>query len=115
MEGTDTAHKLAILTSICAGTAIDLVGVYREGITDLTPMTFTLRMNLASREAPGHRANLGGRTEARVHPALIPKDHIMANVDGAYNAIYLDGDFVGPNLYYRLGVGQATDRERCGD
>ena len=44
--------------------------------------------------------------EARVHPAMIPKDHIMANVNGAYNAIYLEGDFVGSNVYYGLGAGR---------
>ena len=49
---------------------------------------------------------LGDQMEARVHPAMIPRDHIMANVNGVYNAIYLDGDFVGPNLYYGLGAGR---------
>jgi homoserine dehydrogenase len=41
-----------------------------------------------------------------VHPAMIPKDHILANVNEAYNAIYLEGDFVGPNLFYGLGAGR---------
>ena len=50
--------------------------------------------------------NLGDRLEARVHPAMIPKDHILANVNEAYNAIYVEGDFVGPNLYYGLGAGR---------
>jgi homoserine dehydrogenase len=41
-----------------------------------------------------------------VHPAMVPLDHIMANVNGVYNAIYLEGDFVGPNLYYGYGAGK---------
>ncbi|OPX37328.1 MAG: hypothetical protein B1H13_13010, partial [Desulfobacteraceae bacterium 4484_190.3] len=47
-----------------------------------------------------------GWVEARVHPAMIPKNHILANVNEAYNAIYLEGDFVGPNLFYGLGAGR---------
>ncbi len=50
--------------------------------------------------------NIGDRVEARVHPAMIPLDHIMANVNGVYNAIYVEGDFLGPNLYYGLGAGR---------
>ncbi len=109
VDGTDAAHKLAILTSIAFGKAIDFDGVYREGITDLIPedirfadeFGFCVKLLAIAR-------NLGERIEARVHPALIPKDHIMANVNGVYNAIYLDGDFVGPNLYYGLGAGRRT-------
>jgi len=44
--------------------------------------------------------------EARVHPAMLSKDHIMANVNDVYNAVYIEGDFVGPNLYYGLGAGR---------
>jgi len=48
----------------------------------------------------------GGKVEARVHPAMVSQDHIMANVNGVYNAIYMEGDFVGPNLYYGYGAGR---------
>jgi len=107
VDGTDAAHKLAILTSIASGKAIDFDGVYREGITDIIPediqfadeFGFCLKLLAIARY-------LGDRLEVRVHPALIPRDHIMANVNGVYNAIYLDGDFVGPNLYYGLGAGR---------
>jgi homoserine dehydrogenase len=107
VDGTDAAHKLAILASIAFGKPIDFDGVYREGITDLIPediqfadeFGFCVKLLAITRY-------LDDRVEARVHPALIPKDHIMANVDGVYNAIYVDGDFVGPNLYYGLGAGR---------
>jgi homoserine dehydrogenase len=50
--------------------------------------------------------DLGGQIEARVHPVMIPKNHILANVHEAFNAIFLEGDFVGPTLYYGLGAGR---------
>jgi homoserine dehydrogenase len=52
-----------------------------------------------AREADGH-------IEARVHPAFVPLDHILANVREAYNAVYVEGDFVGPTLFYGLGAGR---------
>ena len=107
VDGTDAAHKLAILVSIALGVPVPFHGIYREGIDRLTPddirfaaeFGYCLKLLAISR-------NLGGRVEARVHPAMVPLDHIMANVNGVYNAIYLEGDFVGPNLYYGYGAGK---------
>ena len=107
VDGTDAAHKLAILVSIAFGQPVPFKSIYREGINHLTPedirfaseFGYCLKLLAISR-------NLGDRVEARVHPAMVPLDHIMANVNGVYNAIYLDGDFVGPNLYYGHGAGK---------
>jgi homoserine dehydrogenase len=107
VDGTDAAHKLAILISIASGTPAPFHSIYREGIDRLTPedirfageFGYCLKLLAISR-------NLGDRVEARVHPAMVPLDHIMANVNGVYNAIYLEGDFVGPNLYYGYGAGK---------
>jgi len=107
VDGTDAAHKLAILVSIAFGRPVSFQSIYREGIAHLTPddirfaaeFGYCLKLLAISR-------NLGDRVEARVHPAMVPLDHIMANVTGVYNAIYLDGDFVGPNLYYGYGAGK---------
>ena len=107
VDGTDAAHKLAILVSIAFGQPVPFKSIYREGINHLTPedirfaseFGYCLKLLAISR-------NLGDRVEARVHPAMVPLDHIMANVNGVYNAIYLDGDFVGPNLYYGYGAGK---------
>ncbi|MFH1292883.1 MAG: homoserine dehydrogenase [Pseudomonadota bacterium] len=107
VDGIDAAHKLAILMSIGFGSPVSFKEIYKEGITELTPddirfageFGYCVKLLAISR-------NLGGMLEARVHPAMIPKDHIMANVNGAYNAIYLEGDFVGPNVYYGLGAGR---------
>jgi homoserine dehydrogenase len=107
VDGTDAAHKLAILVSIAFGQPVPFKSIYREGIDHLTPddirfadqFGYCLKLLAISR-------NLGDRVEARVHPAMVPLDHIMANVNGVYNAIYIDGDFVGPNLYYGHGAGK---------
>ena len=107
VDGTDAAHKLAILISLAFGVPVPFESIYREGIDRLTPedirfageFGYCLKLLAVAR-------NLGDKVEARVHPAMIPQDHIMANVKGVYNAIYIEGDFVGPNLYYGLGAGK---------
>jgi homoserine dehydrogenase len=107
VDGTDATHKLAILISIAFGIPVSFDRIYREGIEKITPediqfgseFGYSLKMLAIAR-------NLGDRIEARVHPTLVPRNHIMANVNGVYNAIYLEGDFVGPNLYYGLGAGR---------
>lgn len=108
VNGTDAAHKLAILLALAFRRPVSFPAVYREGIDRLTPE------DIRFAEAFGFRLKLlavardrGGRgVEARVHPALIPRDHILANVDGPFNAVYVEGDFVGPTLYYGQGAGK---------
>jgi homoserine dehydrogenase len=107
VNGTDAAHKLAILISIAFGIPASFDSIYREGIDRLTPddisyaseFGYCLKLLAVARER-------GDRVEARVHPAMISLNHIMANVNEAYNAIYLEGDFIGPNLYYGMGAGR---------
>ncbi|MBW1668294.1 MAG: homoserine dehydrogenase [Deltaproteobacteria bacterium] len=107
VDGTDAAHKLAILISIVFGVPVTFKDIYREGIDRLTPediqfageLGYCLKLLAIARD-------LGDAVDARVHPAMVPLNHIMANVNGVYNAIYMEGDFVGPNLYYGLGAGR---------
>jgi homoserine dehydrogenase len=107
VNGTDAAHKLAILISIAFGIPASFDSIYREGIDRLTPddinfaseFGYCLKLLAVARDR-------GDRVEARVHPAMISLDHIMANVNEAFNAIYLEGDFIGPNLYYGMGAGR---------
>jgi homoserine dehydrogenase len=107
VDGTDAAHKLAILMSIAFGSPVSYKDIYREGITELTQddirfageFGYSIKLLAIAR-------NMRDRLEVRVHPAMIPRDHILANVNEAYNAIYVEGDFVGPNLYYGLGAGR---------
>ncbi len=107
VDGTDAAHKLAILTSIAFGAPVSFDHIFRAGITDITPEDILFAGEFGYRlKLLAIARDLGDRVEARVHPAMLPKDHILANVNGAYNAIYVDGDFVGPNLYYGQGAGR---------
>ncbi|MDI6853893.1 MAG: homoserine dehydrogenase [Deltaproteobacteria bacterium] len=106
VEGIDAAHKLAILTALAYGTRINFDAVNVEGISALEPIDlqfakefgYTLKLLAISR-------NDGGALEARVHPTLIPRDHMLANVSGAMNAVYVTGDAVGPILLYGQGAG----------
>jgi homoserine dehydrogenase len=107
VDGTDAAHKLAILISITFGVPAVFDRIYREGIDRLTPEDIRFADEFGYRiKLLAIARNRNGRVEARVHPAMIPMDHILANVRGPYNAIYLEGDMVGPNLYYGLGAGR---------
>lgn len=107
VNGTDAAHKLAILVSIAFGIPVCFESIHKEGIEQLTPedIRFAGEFGYCIKLLAIARS-VGDRVEARVHPAMIPLDHIMANVNGVYNAIYVEGDFVGPNLYYGLGAGK---------
>lgn len=117
VDGTDAAHKLTIIISMAFGESIPYEAVYREGITALTPDDIRFAGEFGySVKLLAITKDLGEKVEARVHPAMIPKDHILANVNKAFNAIYIEGDFVGPNLYYGLGAGRKpTGSAVCSD
>jgi homoserine dehydrogenase len=106
VEGIDAAHKLALLMSLAYGAQLDLESIAVEGISKLNPLDlqfagefgYCLKLLAITRD-DGHRV------EARVHPTLVPKDHMLASVNGAMNAVYLTGDAVGPILLYGQGAG----------
>jgi homoserine dehydrogenase len=106
VEGIDTAHKLAILMSLAYGAQLDLESIAVQGISRLNPLDlqfagefgYCLKLLAITRD-DGHRV------EARVHPTLVPKDHMLANVGGAMNAVYVTGDAAGPILLYGQGAG----------
>ncbi|HWR77988.1 MAG TPA: homoserine dehydrogenase [Thiobacillus sp.] len=106
IEGIDAAHKLTILSAIAFGIPMQFDRVYTEGISKLT------REDVQYAEELGYRIKLLGIArraengiELRVHPTLIPERRLIANVDGAMNAILVKGDAVGPTLYYGAGAG----------
>ena len=107
VDGTDAAHKLAILVSMAFGLPVAFSSIYREGIDRLTPEDIQFAHEFGySLKLLAIARNREEGVEARVHPAMVPLGHIMANVNGVYNAVYMDGDFVGPNLYYGYGAGR---------
>jgi homoserine dehydrogenase len=106
VEGIDAAHKLTILSAIAFGIPVQFDKAYTEGITKLTGE------DVKYAEQLGYRIKLLGITrrrpngiELRVHPTLIPEKRLIANVNGAMNAVLVMGDAVGPTLYYGAGAG----------
>jgi len=107
IEGIDAAHKLTILIRLAFGTPFQFKEVFIGGISGITPLDIQF-----SREF-GYRIKLlaiakldGGKMEARVHPTMIPEHHLLATVHGVFNAVYINGDAVGPTLFYGQGAGQ---------
>ena len=106
VEGIDAAHKLTILASAGFGVPLQFEKAYTEGISNITPY------DIAHAEALGYRIkHLGiarrreGGIELRVHPTLVPRSHLIAQVDGVLNAVLVDGDAVGQTMYYGPGAG----------
>lgn len=106
VEGIDAAHKLTIMSAIAFGMPMKFEQAYTEGITKLE------QVDIKYAEELGYRVKLLGITkrtdkgvELRVHPTLIPEKRLVANVNGAMNAVVVKGDAVGPTLYYGAGAG----------
>ncbi|MGD0917695.1 MAG: homoserine dehydrogenase, partial [Thermodesulfobacteriota bacterium] len=106
LEGIDAAHKLAILIRLAFGTRVRFKEVFIGGISEITSLDIKF-----SREF-GYRIKLlaiakidRGKIEARVHPTMIPQGHLLATVEGVFNAIYIEGDAIGPTLFYGQGAG----------
>lgn len=106
VEGIDAAHKLVILSAIAFGTKLQLDKVFTEGISDLSPVdvAYAGELGYVVKHLGITRRREQG-IELRVHPTLIPKTRLLANVDGVMNAIVVKGDAVGPTLYYGPGAG----------
>ena len=106
VDGFDAASKVAILSSIAFHTRVTTDDVYQEGIRDITAA------DIAQARSMGYAIKLLGvarmtedGVDARVHPAMIPVDHMLASVSGAMNAVYVVGDAVGETMFYGAGAG----------
>ena len=113
IEGVDAAHKLTIMSAIAFGIPVQFDKAYVEGITGLSAQ------DIQYAEQLGYRIKLLGITkrsldsrngavrgiELRVHPSLVPVKRLIANVEGAMNAVMVQGDAVGTTLYYGKGAG----------
>jgi len=95
VEGFDTAHKLAILTSLAFGTRIDAEAIYVEGISSITPLDLTMAQELGFRiKLLGVAERTKTGIEQRVHPTMVPKTSSIAQVMGVTNAVTIDADAV---------------------
>ena len=106
IEGVDAAHKVTLMSALAFGIPVQFDQAYIEGITKLGAA------DIKYSEQLGYRIKLLGitkRTEAgielRVHPSLVPTQRLIANVEGAMNAVMVQGDAVGTTLYYGKGAG----------
>jgi len=106
IEGVDAAHKATLMSAIAFGIPVQFDKAYIEGITHLAAQ------DIRYAEQLGYRIKLLGITkrvangiELRVHPSLIPAKRLLANVEGAMNAVVVHGDAVGTTLYYGKGAG----------
>jgi len=105
--GHDAAHKLCLLVTLAFGVSLKPEQVYTEGITRIT------QADIAYAGELGYVIKLlaiakddDGAIEARVHPTMIPRRHVLASVAGAFNAIYIHGEALGSTMYIGQGAGQ---------
>ena len=107
VEGVDTAHKLAVLISLCFGSSIDFNDIHTEGIANISGMDVKYAAEFGYRiKLLAIGKHVDGEIEARVHPTMIPLDSPLADINGVFNAIRLTGDFVGPVMFSGRGAGQ---------
>lgn len=106
IDGIDAAHKLAILTSLAFGCEVDFAGVHVEGIRHVSPVDIAYAQEL------GYRIKLLAiarptehGVEQRVHPAMVPIGTPIAHVEGVFNAVVTEGDFVGQSVVEGRGAG----------
>jgi homoserine dehydrogenase len=106
VEGIDAAHKLTILGSIAFGIPLQFEKTYTEGITKIEPQDVEYANDFGYRiKHLGITRMTESGIEMRVHPTMIPQRRLIANVDGVMNAVLIQGDAVGPTLYYGAGAG----------
>jgi homoserine dehydrogenase len=107
IAGDDTAHKCQILASLCYSTEIKLEDIYVEGITRVThaDVAYAREMGYLIKLLAIIRA-VDDAIEVRVHPTLVPEDHLLASVRNEFNAVYVKGDVVDATLYYGRGAGR---------
>jgi homoserine dehydrogenase len=108
IDGVDAAHKLALLAAVAFGSAVDFGGIHVEGIRHVSALDIEFAAEL------GYRIKLLGLArltehglEQRVHPCMVPRAAPIANVEGVFNAVVVEGDFVGRVMLEGRGAGAA--------
>lgn len=107
IDGYDTAHKAAILASLAYGIRVPMERVCVEGIRGFAKVDIEHARNLGYRvKLLAVIKNERGVVDIRVHPTLVPVEHMLASVMGVFNAVVVDGDIVGQTVYYGRGAGR---------
>jgi homoserine dehydrogenase len=106
IEGVDAAHKATLMSALAFGIPVQFDKAYVEGITQLGAADIKYAEQLGYRiKLLGIAKRTGAGVELRVHPSLVPTQRLIANVEGAMNAVMVQGDAVGTTLYYGKGAG----------
>ena len=113
IEGVDAAHKLTIMSAIAFGIPVQFEKAYVEGITGLSAqdiqyaeqLGYRIKLLGITKRSLDSRSGVVRGIELRVHPSLVPVKRLIANVEGAMNAVMVQGDAVGTTLYYGKGAG----------
>ncbi len=106
IEGIDAAHKLVILMFLAFAKLVPLDKVFREGISNISELDIIYARQMGLVIKPLAIAKkVGDDLEARVHPTLLPRNHMLAAVNGVFNAVLCRGDMVGDMLFYGRGAG----------
>lgn len=108
VEGIDAAQKLILLIALAYRSSISLSQLHVEGITNITQkeIQYARELGYVIKLLAIAKLTDGNRVEARVHPTLVPERSLLANVGGAFNAVCVIGDAVGPTLFYGQGAGE---------
>lgn len=126
VEGIDAAHKMALLAANAFGVDVPFAQVHTQGIVALDPWDMVCAQALGYRiKLLGITRQRAGAIEVRVHPALVPQTHLLAQVRGSMNGIWVNADAAGPTFHHGAGAGSLTtasavvadliDLARCGD
>jgi homoserine dehydrogenase len=106
IDGVDAAHKLAILTSVAFGCRINFAGIHVEGIRNVSAADIAYASELGYRiKLLGIAALVNGAVEQRVHACMVPVGTPIAHIEGVFNAVVTEGDFVGQNMVEGRGAG----------
>jgi homoserine dehydrogenase len=108
VNGGDAAHKAIILASLAYGFWVPGDRIFVEGIEEITAndICFAKKLGYSIKLLGIIKADARGEIEVRVHPTLIPEKHVLASVNGVFNALAVHGDIVGEALFYGRGAGQ---------
>lgn len=108
VNGVDAAHKAIVLASLAYGFWVPMERVFIEGIERLSAgdIAFAEKLGYSTKLLAHLKGDPNGEIEVRVHPTLVPKSHVLASVNGVFNAIAVKGDIVGDTLFYGRGAGQ---------
>jgi len=108
VNGWDAGHKAVILASLAYGFWVPLSDVFVEGIEAITAedIRFADLLGYQIKHLAVIQAETREQIEVRVHPSLVPQSHVLASVNGVFNAVMVEGDIVGETLFYGKGAGQ---------